>query len=450
MIGHTRQRLQAPSHRRQAGLIALACAVLLLAGCRSQEEEDIQVAGDLALPAQAHVIEVVGGTASLPSATRRTAWTQAAGSADHTLGHSSFDGVPTSLWVQDVSTPMDRGRLASMEPLIYAGRAFVITWDRQVLALNLNTGAIEWRQDLGETSRNVEDQDDTSNFGGGLALMQDRLFAATGTGMLHALDLDDGSIAWSLPLSGPVRGGPLAYAQSLYLIDVFGTLSAVSTSGTLQWTVPAPEGLTTLLAPSTPTGANHGIFAMQPNGVLTAFTPNGELSWRFDLGLNAGTGRLADRIGDARALTLVDDSFLLASSWSGRTVALTANKGQVLWDIPIGGAATPALTADYVFLVTKDGVLRALERDTGLQIWSRDLSQSLPQQRRQPVGWFGPLMAGGRLILASTSGVLTFVDPATGAQDFSLHLGSPIATPLSLASDTLLVTTQDGKIHAFK
>ena len=66
------------------------------------------------------------------------------------------------------------------------------------------------------------------------------------------------------------------------------------------------------------------------------------------------------------------------------------------------------------------------------------------------VAHFGPVLAGGRLIVASSDGLIRAFDPASGALAGSVELPGGAASAPAVAGGVLYVVTKDGKLRAFR
>ena len=437
--------------------VALSLLALPLAGCglfdfgssgsSSNANDTPAVEGDsgtVALPALTKPIREIGGTAQIGPAQARTTWPQSGGSADHSLGHAALSADPNLVWRNQVSTRMRRGRLATTEPLILGNFAFVLSWDLRVSALNLTDGSLMWRADLHPAN------DSGGIFGGGMAAHGNVIYVTTGAGEIHALRQSNGERVWTKPLAAPSHAGPLVYNGRLYVNDVNGNITAFSFNGAELWTKSSQQSLTSVLGAGTPAGGSNGVFDLSADGILRAYLPSGGLAWQADTAVSGPAGRVSDVISDTRALPIVQGEMVLVSGWSNRTLAYDISSGTLLWEFPLGGAATPAVTNAHVFMVTKDGDLRALRRSDGAQIWSLDLGREEVSRHVPTIGWQGPVLAGGNLIVGSSEGLLRFIDPVTGTNRHILDVRAPIVTPLTVASNTLLVTTSNGEILAFR
>ena len=389
-------------------------------------------------------ISVSAGTAAIPALRTRNNWTQTGGSASNLTSHTPFRSNATLAWTYEASSRMRRGRLASTEPLIVGSRAYVLSWDLNVSALDISTGRRLWTRAL----RPAEEHDGA--FGGGMAAGANSLFVSTGAGELHALDLETGTVRWTKPLTGPTRSGPLVHLGKLFVTTMSGDIDAFTYGGSKLWTHEAEESYTGILGPTKAAGASNGLFTLEPGGELKALLIDGTEAWSVDLAVQGSTGGLNDRISDSRALPVVSGNFILASSWSDRTLGIVASTGTTLWEAPIGSVSTPALSAQNVFLVAKDGSLRALRRDSGAQVWRTELTRKENNRRVPGVGYFGPLLAGGHLVVGSSEGYIFYFNISNGALVREINVGSPLVTDMALARGILLVTTADGKIRAYR
>ena len=62
----------------------------------------------------------------------------------------------------------------------------------------------------------------------------------------------------------------------------------------------------------------------------------------------------------------------------------------------------------------------------------------------------GPVLAGGRLLLASGDGLLRQFNPETGAERSAIRLGSGATANPIVADGILYVLCRDGKLRAYR
>jgi outer membrane protein assembly factor BamB len=142
---------------------------------------------------------------------------------------------------------------------------------------------------------------------------------------------------------------------------------------------------------------------------------------------------------------------VFAIGQGGRMVALVLNSGQRMWELNIAGIATPWVAGDWVFVVTDDAKLLAIAKTTGKVRWINQLPRFEREKRKTgQISYQGPLLAGGRLILAGSNGTLINFDPVTGNYQSQTTVGVPITVSPVVANSTLYVLDDDGRLHAFR
>ena len=171
----------------------------------------------------------------------------------------------------------------------------------------------------------------------------------------------------------------------------------------------------------------------------------------------------------------------------GRFVALSPDDGSLLWSADFGGEATapPLVLTSAVCVATKrqgtdpDGVLRALDRATGLVVWSREVAKPIVSELIEAEGriycgsadgtvyalradtgatvWSfttrGPARGQGAflgtdVLVGSDDGALYALDRATGAESWRFQTGGPVVGRPAVAGRRILVTSGDGSTYA--
>jgi outer membrane protein assembly factor BamB len=93
----------------------------------------------------------------------------------------------------------------------------------------------------------------------------------------------------------------------------------------------------------------------------------------------------------------------------------------------------------------------AIARASGKIRWITQLPEFRnPKSKNGPISYTGPILAGGRLIVASTQGALIFVDPDRGAVQGQTELKAGVSLPPVVANNMLYVLDDDGRLHAFR
>ncbi len=89
----------------------------------------------------------------------------------------------------------------------------------------------------------------------------------------------------------------------------------------------------------------------------------------------------------------------------------------------------------------------------GGRIWAVDLPYFIAAKAKKQsriFTHFGPVLAGGRLVIASSDGALRSFDPASGALIGSVAIPGGAASGPVLAQGMLLVISAQGQLLAFR
>jgi len=142
---------------------------------------------------------------------------------------------------------------------------------------------------------------------------------------------------------------------------------------------------------------------------------------------------------------------LIAVGQGGRMVALDLISGQRQWELNLAGISTPWVAGDWIFVVTDDAKLICVARQNGHIRWINQLPQfSKPKSKKGEIDYSGPVLAGGRLIVTGSNGVMINVDPTTGSFQSQSGIGAPISLSPVVANSTLYILDDRGRLTAFR
>jgi polyvinyl alcohol dehydrogenase (cytochrome) len=96
------------------------------------------------------------------------------------------------------------------------------------------------------------------------------------------------------------------------------------------------------------------------------------------------------------ATPVVYDGIVYWSDWMGGVYATAIADGSSVWEqrFERGFTSTPAVTKDRLYLSDRDALVRALDRETGEEIWTTSIDDSPMAQL-----WSSPMLAGDTLIV---------------------------------------------------
>jgi outer membrane protein assembly factor BamB len=337
-------------------------------------------------------------------------------------------------------------RLASA-PIVAGGRVYTIDTLGAVRAFDGNTGAQLWASQTPNDKGN-----EASLYGGGIAFDNGRIFATNGLGYVAALDVGTGGIVWQVRPGGPLRGAPTVANGAIYVMSQDNQIySLKEEDGSSNWSQAASLEIAGVFGSASPAVGQGTVVAGFSSGELNAYRyENGRQVWQDTL-QRTSISTSVSSLSDIDADPVIDNGQVFAVGQGGRMVALDINSGQRIWEANIAGISTPWLAGDWLFVVTDEAKLICMSRSNGHVRWINQLPQYIKaKSKRGQIDYEGPVLAGGRLIVVGSNGVVVNVDPTTGSYQSQTNVGAAISLPPVLANSTLYILDDRGQLHAFR
>ena len=385
---------------------------------------------------------------TLPAAMRIESWSSRGFDAQNRLPHAALSANPVEIWAADIGQGNTRRNRIATDPVAGNGAVFTIDAAAELRASSLETGAALWTASL------IPDFDRGGNAsGGGLALAGGRVFATTPYGEVLALDAATGAVVWRQRL-GTVLGAPSVSGGLVYVVGRNSEAWAIAAEdGRLRWRIPSTDAPAVLVGGAAPAVADGRVVFPFPSGELASvLAQTGVTIWNsFVVGGRLGTAYAT--LNDITSDPVVIGGTIYAGNQSGRVVAIDTRSGRTLWQASEGAYSPVLVTGGSVFFVSDRNELIRLDVDSGARIWGSELPlfEANRERRRKAVfGHYGPILAGGRLVVASGDGVIRLFAPDTGALSGTLALRGGAASHPIVVGDTLLVVSTEGRLHAYR
>ncbi len=396
---------------------ALMMSVLPLAACTSvssvtdsvtsifEEEEEILPGERISVVSPGAVSALADVETSKPVSVSapqpNSVWTQPGGVASNAPGHLAFSGRLSQRWSADAGAGSSSDGQLIAKPVIAGNRVYTLDTEGTVRAFSKGSGNRLWEQSLVP-----ENEDEEAGFGGGLALADGKLFAATGFGTVVALNPSSGARLWTKRFELPFRMSPTAINGRIFVVNAESQLYCLSTEDGRQiWTARGLPEAAIMLSNASPAVSGDTVVVPYPSGELLAFnTNNGQPKWAESLS-QTRAGLAADEVGDT-ARPAIAGGTVYAVSGAGRLIATDIASGSRKWSLDVSATQPPWIAGQAVFVVDRSGKLVAIERDSGEIAWVTEL----PSARY----WNGPVLAGGKLWLIASNGLMVGVNARNG------------------------------------
>ena len=426
--------------------LALAAA-LLLAGCSGEEilpGDRIpirQVEAPLADTDPAAVRPV-----PIPAAVMNADWSHRNGAASGRIANAAFSPSPSLRWSVPIGEGDARRRRIVTAPLVAGGLVYTIDAGGMISAVRQSDGTRVWSQSIVPAAQQAD-----NGPGGGFATAGGVLYVTTGFGEVMALSPTTGGRIWTQRLEGPIRAAPTVSGGQVFVVVRDDTGYALDArTGETNWIVRGVGGTGLLGGASVATDGTLAVFPFASGEVLGIVARNGLQVW--GTAVTGGRRELArNAIVDISGDPVIDGGVIYASNQSGRTIALSAETGERLWTASEGAYGPAWPVGGSVFLVSDEGALLRLDGATGQVIWRTALPEYYNEKKRiEAIPHYGPLLAGGRLWVASADETLRSFDPTTGRQLSSVPLPGGAGAPPAIAGGVMYIVNRDGQLLAFQ
>ena len=383
---------------------------------------------------------------TLPAAAANDVWAQPGGNASKSMGHLALAAGPTQAWQVTIPGGSQRERLAAT-PVIAEGKLFIIDVDAAVHAVNAGTGATLWTTDIAKTEENRP-----SRFGGGVSYDDAKVYATDGLGDVVALSAADGKEVWRAKPGGPLRGSPTIANGTVYVLSQDNQIFALNQAdGKVQWAQSGTLETQGVFGVAAPSASQGSVVAGFSSGELSAYRyENGRVLWQDALSRTSITTSVSS-LADIDAAPVIEGGRVYAVGQGGRMVALELSTGQRLWEQNLAGISTPWISGEWLFVVTDDARLACLSRASGKARWIAQLPRFRNLKKRTgPITWFGPVLAGERLVMTNSRGQIVSAAATDGKVGQTIETGTPFALPPVVANSTLYTVDQRGRVTAFR
>jgi outer membrane protein assembly factor BamB len=390
----------------------------------------------------------------IPGPQAATAWTQPGGTAENAVEHVIGAADFAVAWRRGVGAGSSRVRQVMAPIVADNGRVFVLDGESTVTALDAASGAQAWKANIRPEGR------ERGGFGGGVAVGGGKVFVASGYRTISALDQTSGAVLWTTPVDVPIHGAPTVSGSRVFVVDVENQMMAFDvTTGRQDWSyrgIPEPARI---MRASSPAVTGETVIAPFSSGEVIALRAStGQALWTQVLSRTSRTSALSE-LRDIAGRPVISRGVVYAVGHSGVMSAMDVRSGQPKWQLPVAGVNAPLPVGDVVYVVSKNGELTVVNRDTGAVYWTRDLNVGRTRKEGGFLGffdrvvtpeWSGPLLASNRLLLVNSDGELVALDPKTGAQTATLRLGGPAFIAPAAYNGSVYVLTDKGDLVSIR
>ncbi len=384
---------------------------------------------------------------ALPAPYRNTNWAQPGGVPPHVMHHLALGDSLKQVWKTSIGAGSRKYERLVSGPVIADGVLYVVDTNAEVSAIDAANGRRIWSHRLKK-----EGQKRRLAYGGGVTYSGGRVFVTTGYGFVAALDAGSGRELWRYDKNIPIRGGATVAQGRVFVMTHDNQLIAlVAETGEVIWEQVAIAENAGVLGAASPAVQLDTVIGAFSSGELMAMrADNGRILWQDALTRTARMTALAT-LSDIDGQPIIDRGRVYAISHAGRLVSIDIRSGERVWESNIGGINTPWIAGDFMFVVTTEAEIAAVSLRDGRVRWITQLQKFRnANDRKGLIYWSGPVLAGDRLLVASSEGYLLSLSPYDGDILSGEKIPGGTVIPPVVANETLYVLTDGGDLIAYR
>lgn len=386
------------------------------------------------------------GAFTMPKIWKNAFWPQSGGYPNHSMQNLALGDNPQHIWDADIGQGTTARFPLTAQPIVVGEQIFTLDTDFNLTSFNTKTGKKIW-------DRNVESKaEDDPVISGGISYGENKLFVTNGYNEVLAVNPANGEILWRKPITTPSRAAPTIIDGRIFVTTLDNRLIALNAQdGAVLWEYIGLSETAALVGAASAAAGRDIVVPVFTSGEITALrVENGSVAWSDNIAPVTKFAGISS-ISDIKALPVIDGGLVYAISFGGKLVAIDQRTGTRVWQRDIGGANTPWLAGDYLFVATSDNDLVAFNRENGVIRWVAPLPKYRDEKDKKGIlFWTGPLMAGDKLLLISTDGRIMEFNPENGQNIRTWETGEKIVIPPVIADGTLYILAENGTLTAYR
>ncbi len=384
----------------------------------------------------------------LPKALENSSWQQSGCNAEHACGHLKAGGNLDEIWQESFGEGSSKRNPIVTNYVSVDDKLFTMDAEALVTAFDLSKGKILWERKLKPQNKEAKN---SSLLGGGIAVYDGRIFAATGFGELFALDYQDGKILWQQNLHSPLRAAP-SVDDELVIVQTFdnGIYAIKIVDGSILWKDKIEAETTTIIGGASPaySPADDLVVAAFSNGQLQAYKAStGTPLWAAWLTSSSTTESLAD-ITSIKANPVINDGKVFAVGYNTPLAAIDMRTGVKVWQKEIAAANQPWVAGNILFVLTNDNDLVAINKNEGKIIWTTILP--VANEDGEQVTLKGPVLANDALLVVTSNGKLFSVSPYNGRIMGVAEVEEGIVFAPVVVKQSLILATDEAEVTVYR
>lgn len=290
--------------------------------------------------------------------------------------------------------------------------------------------------------------------GGGLAYSNGMLIATTANGIVTALNAANGALLWQKEIFSPIRSAPRIRGDILLVAGANSQLFAFDIKrGRLNWAHRGIQESTGILGNVSPAIYGNIVIMPYPSGEIFAINKNTGLVLWSDSLANPDKRHASYIFSGAGGNPVAAGGRAFLVSNNGAIAAYNITNGQRIWDKEISSSHTPWLSGEFLYVISNDSKLYAINAADGRVKWISNLSEMLDKRSAADLTQISALsVVNGNIYVSFASGDWAEISANDGNLQKIIDITSSadFISPPVFAGNNIYVISSDAELYEIK
>jgi len=279
-----------------------------------------------------------------------------------------------------------------------------------------------------------------------LSIFNNNIYVSDNIGFIYALNLETGKTIWVKNHGIPLKSKIKVFNNKIFLINQDNRILCFDIkNGVIIWDV---RSISSFIK-----SQNLLSLAFTQNNTLVASTTSGEI-----ININLTNGAViwsANILSSSKNNTdffqssdIVIDKNSIFYSTKSLFFSYNLINGSNNWNKNVSSVGTPIVNKENIFLVTNNGYLVILNKNTGKIISSNNILKIL-KEKHQRTKITGFIMGSGKIYAVTLNGYLLICSASLGKVESFRKIGHPISSSPIIANGKMFIYTEKSRIFGF-
>lgn len=372
-------------------------------------------------------------------------WNQIGNLSTHNTENYLINNDPKFYWKRRVGDGEGTYNKIYAQPVGNDKAIFALDAEGKLVALNIENGEVLWKINVFPESESLN-----SNIDGGLALKNDNLIISNSYGDIININTENGEIRWKVN-GNPAQGSPTVYQDYVFQMTIYNELFVYNVyTGEEVWRyVSSFVSAISNGAQSPAVNSKVVIFPGNTGELFALDLSTGSLLWNSNLVIEGSLSGTLE-LNDIDSGPVIHNDLIFAASLSGIFVAVDTLSGAIVWDILIKTSNNPVINGNGVFILSDEGILINLLRNTGKIRWVNDIGEQIDIKEENKAVCKGPLLAADNLWIVCQDKKVFKINPYDGSVINSFDLDSSSNISPIVIKDILIFYTEDAEVITYR